>query len=68
MTELKSWGSLNHSDEWIAIRGLRNKMVHEYIKDYQVLADAIQTAHDYIPVFKTIIENIVNEIEKRAFI
>ena len=38
------------SDDWIAARSLRNRMVHEYIRLPEVLAQAINEAHAAIPM------------------
>lgn len=38
------------SDDWIAARTLRNRMVHEYIRLPEVLAQAVNEAHATIPM------------------
>jgi hypothetical protein len=38
------------SDDWIATRSLRNRMVHEYIRLPEVLAQAVNEAHAAIPM------------------
>jgi hypothetical protein len=38
------------SDEWIAARALRNRMVHEYIRDAAALAQALTEAHRAVPM------------------
>ncbi len=38
------------SDDWIAARALRNRMVHEYIRDPAVLAEALNQAHRSVPM------------------
>ncbi len=38
------------SDEWIAARALRNRMVHDYVRDPDLLAEAINEAHDAVPM------------------
>lgn len=38
------------SDDWIAARTLRNRMVHEYIRRTEVLAQAVNEAHAAIPM------------------
>lgn len=40
---------LNHpAEEWLAARALRNRMVHEYIRQPALLADAVNAAHESI--------------------
>lgn len=38
------------SDDWIAARNLRNRMVHEYIRDPALLAEAVTEAHEAVPM------------------
>ena len=35
--------------DWVELRRLRNRMVHEYVEDAQQLADALNAAHAAIP-------------------
>ncbi len=44
-------GLIRNAQEWLGARGLRNKLVHEYIDDLGVLADALNLAHSLVPVF-----------------
>ena len=41
-------GWLESADAWMAMRKLRNQMVHEYVEDPTVLCDAMETAHGYV--------------------
>jgi len=38
------------SDDWIAARALRNRMVHEYIRNPAALAEAVTAAHAAVPL------------------
>jgi hypothetical protein len=38
------------SDAWIAARALRNRMVHEYIRNPALLAEAVNEAHRAVPM------------------
>ena len=38
------------SETWIAARVLRNRMVHEYIRDPARLAEAVNEAHHAVPM------------------
>ena len=38
------------SEIWLAARTLRNRMVHEYIRDPALLAQAVQEAHGQVPM------------------
>ena len=44
------------SDEWIAARALRNRMVHEYIRDAAVLAEALNQAHRSVPMLVAFVD------------
>lgn len=44
------------SDDWIAARSLRNRMVHEYIRVPEVLAQAVNEAHAAIPMLVSFVQ------------
>lgn len=44
------------SDDWIAARALRNRMVHEYIRLPDVLAQAVNEAHAAIPMLVSFVQ------------
>jgi hypothetical protein len=54
---------LESADRWLAIRQIRNQMIHEYIESAQVLADALNAAHDYQE--KIIRESLNNHLKRR---
>ncbi|MBD9356622.1 hypothetical protein [Methylomonas albis] len=37
------------TDDWLTMRRLRNQMVHEYIEDLTVLANALNSGHRFVP-------------------
>ncbi|MFT5722657.1 MAG: hypothetical protein ACI9W6_002990 [Motiliproteus sp.] len=39
-------------DDWLTMRKLRNQMVHEYIEDTQILCDALNAGHNFVPVLQ----------------
>lgn len=43
-------GLLRSADDWIAARKLRNRMVHEYVRDPSELAEALNTGHVMVPL------------------
>ncbi|SDO29561.1 hypothetical protein [Vreelandella arcis] len=49
---------LASSEQWIALRQLRNQMIHEYIEDTQTLFDALSTAHNN----KTVLEQFADKL------
>ena len=60
-------GLMKSADEWIAMRTLRNQMVHEYIEDPVVLSSALQTGHAFVPVLITAANNMINEVKRRGW-
>lgn len=57
-------GWVSSADRWFAARNLRNQMVHEYIEDPEILSNALQSGHEFVPalvhaaqVFKTDMTN-----------
>lgn len=46
-------GWLENPVQWLAVRRLRNQMVHEYVEDPAVLADALNSAHEAVPLLTT---------------
>ena len=47
-------------DDWLAIRQLRNKMVHEYIEDPQILVEALNAGHQFVPVLKNTTQKMIS--------
>lgn len=61
-------GLLNSADEWMAMRKIRNQMVHEYIEDMAVLSSALLTAHAFVPVLLAAAKAMVAEAEQRGWV
>ncbi len=59
-------GWIDSVDEWMSMRQLRNQMVHEYIEDLQILTDALNAAHDFVPSLLLCAERIRKEFERRS--
>lgn len=60
-------GMLKSADEWMAMRSLRNQMVHEYVEDPVVLTNALQTGHAFVPALIATANNMIAEIERRGW-
>jgi uncharacterized protein with HEPN domain len=60
-------GLIKSADEWMTMRNLRNQMVHEYVEDSVVLASALQTGHDFVPVLLAAVDKMIAEIERRGW-
>ena len=46
-------GLIKDAQEWLGARGLRNKLVHEYVDDPAELADSLNTAREVSQVLLT---------------
>jgi len=60
-------GLLNSADEWMTMRNLRNQMVHEYMEDPALLANALQTGHLFVPILIAAANKMIAEIELRGW-
>ena len=58
-------GWIASADDWVRVRRLRNQMVHEYIGDPALLADALQRGHDFVPVLAAAAEALAMEVRRR---
>lgn len=61
-------GLIASTDEWLAMRELRNQMVHEYVEDLAILTSALQSGHDFVPALVTTADNLLTEIERRGWV
>ncbi len=60
-------GIIPSADQWLALRKLRHQMVHEYVEDPRLLADALQTAHGFVPVLTAVAGRLRDEIRRRGW-
>ncbi|WP_019590492.1 MULTISPECIES: hypothetical protein [unclassified Thioalkalivibrio] len=60
-------GLIPSSDEWLAMRKLRNQMVHEYIEAPTTLADALQAGHEFVPTLSAVVDNILADMRARGW-
>lgn len=51
-------GLIEDAQAWLDLRRLRNQMVHEYIEDPAVLADALEAGHRFVPVLVAVAERL----------
>ncbi len=59
-------GWIESADIWLEIRKLRNQMIHEYIEDPAILANALQAGHAYVPVLIDAVQRLTTQIDKLA--
>jgi hypothetical protein len=60
-------GLLPSAEQWMAIRSLRNQMVHEYIEDPHLLSSALHSGHAFVPVLIEVGHRMLVEMEQRGW-
>ncbi len=61
-------GWLPSTEQWLDMRQLRNRLVHEYIADTQSLHQALLAAQAFVPVLTSVVTSLQNEMHKRGWI
>jgi uncharacterized protein with HEPN domain len=59
---------IHSADEWMAMRMLRNQMIHEYVEDPVVLTSALQTGHAFVPGLIAAANKMIAEIDSRGWL
>lgn len=54
-------------DEWMAMRSLRNQMVHEYVEDLALLVSALESGHGFVLALTGAAGKMLAEIERRGW-
>ncbi len=57
---------IDSADEWMAMRKLRNQMIHEYVEDPVVLGSALQSGHVFVPALVAVAEKMLGEAGRRV--
>jgi hypothetical protein len=61
-------GWIASSDVWMAVRRLRNQMIHEYVEDPAVLANALQQANEFLPTLMAVADECMrHEVYARGW-
>lgn len=61
-------GLLNSADDWLASRKLRNRMVHEYVRDAVALAEALNQGHLLVPMLVSLGRAIAQDCRRRGLL
>ena len=61
-------GWIVSAEEWLAMRHLRNQMVHEYVEDPVILANALQNGHQFVVVLIGAGEEMIAEIMRKGWL
>jgi len=62
------FGWLASVDNWMSARQLRNQMIHEYIEDPAILASALQSGHELVPMLTGASTALHAELQKRGWL
>lgn len=68
LNKAEKLGVLSSVDDWLAIRGLRNQMVHEYIESLVILTDALNQANAHIGLVIDCAGAIITDCQQRRLI
>lgn len=60
-------GWVGSADQWMTIRQLRNQMVHEYMEDVALLADALQSGHDFVQTLLRTANAMTGQLASRGW-
>lgn len=58
-------GWIDSADAWVDARQLRNRMVHEYMENLARFVDAINTAHEFVPMLASAVGAMTREVDSR---
>ena len=61
-------GLISSTDTWIALRDLRNQMVHEYMEDPDKLVDALNKGHEHVVTLSEDAGRILADLAMRGWI
>lgn len=61
-------GWLRSTDEWLTARHLRNRMVHEYVDDPELLSSALQAGHELVPLLIETADAMLGEVRRRGLL
>lgn len=58
-------GWINSADAWVDARQLRNRMVHEYMENPARFVEAINAAHEFVPMLASAAQAMTLEVHSR---
>lgn len=59
-------GWIGNGTAWLELRRMRNQMIHEYVEDLAVLTDALNAAHEGVPLLSAAASAMRAEIARRT--
>jgi len=61
-------GLVDSADQWLALRKLRNQMVHEYIEEAEIHANALASGHAGVTLLVSAAERILADMRQRGWV
>ncbi len=58
-------GLIASADEWMAMRKLRNQMIHEYVEDPVILGSALMSGHAFVASLVAAADKMLGEAGRR---
>ena len=68
LTKAERLGLIESAETWLILRSLRNQMVHEYMEDRQILADALNAGHRHVETLCGDAERLMGDIRTRGWL
>ena len=58
LNQLERLGLLEDAQSWLVWRNLRNRLVHEYVKNPESFVDALRVGHEYAAALLTVVARL----------
>ena len=68
LNRLEKLDLIQSAETWLTLRNMRNEMVHEYIEDLDILANALNKGHEHVKTLVNDAERILSDIALRGWI
>jgi hypothetical protein len=68
LNKAEKLGVLASVEEWLAVRSLRNQMVHEYIESIDVLTNALNQANEHVALIVDCAASIIDDCRLRGWL
>ena len=68
LNRAEKFGLINSTEVWMALRNLRNQMVHEYMEDADKLAAALNKGHEHVATLCNDTGRILTDLTMRGWI
>lgn len=68
LNRLEKLGIIDSAEVWLQLRGLRNKMVHEYIESHELLASSLNQAAAHIAFLQASMDRVLLDLNNRGLL